>query len=88
MVERGRPQMTIWRMRIAYWIPQTTNTHSKYVILNDFPLQPVHQAALIAAHKLQLSLRFSLRNDKLHVVTEPLAATHCTDVSLLCNVLD
>ena len=31
-VERGRPQMTIWRMRISYWIPRATNTHSQYVI--------------------------------------------------------
>ena len=27
IVERGRPQMTIWRMRIACWIPKATNTH-------------------------------------------------------------
>ena len=26
MVERGRSQMTIWRMRIACWIPKATNT--------------------------------------------------------------
>ena len=30
-VERGRPQMTIWRMRIAYWAPKATNTHAEYV---------------------------------------------------------
>jgi hypothetical protein len=24
-VERGRPQLTIWRMRIACWIPKATN---------------------------------------------------------------
>jgi len=24
--ERGRPHMTIWRMRIAWWIPNATNT--------------------------------------------------------------
>jgi len=33
IVERGRKQMTTWRLRIACWIPKTTNTHSKYVIL-------------------------------------------------------
>ena len=38
-VEPGRPQMTIWRMRIACWIPEVTNTHSQYVILIAFPLQ-------------------------------------------------
>jgi len=28
-----RPQMTIWRMRIACWIPKTINTHSEYILL-------------------------------------------------------
>ena len=27
IVERGRPQMTIWRMRFACQIPKTANTH-------------------------------------------------------------
>jgi len=31
IVEPGRPQMTIWRVRIACWIPKATNTHSQYV---------------------------------------------------------
>jgi len=39
VVEPGRPQMTIWHMRIACWIPKSTNTHSQYVILIAFPLQ-------------------------------------------------
>ena len=34
-----RPQMTIWRMRIACRIPKATNTHSEYVMLIAFPLQ-------------------------------------------------
>jgi hypothetical protein len=29
----------IRRMRIAYWIPKATNTHSEYAILIAFPLQ-------------------------------------------------
>jgi len=33
IVERGRPQMTEWRMRTARWIPKATNTHSQYEIL-------------------------------------------------------
>ena len=36
IVERGRPQVTIWRMRIACWIPKATNTHSQYVIFIAF----------------------------------------------------
>ena len=34
-----RPQMTIWRMRIAFWVTKTTNRHSEYVIPIAFPLQ-------------------------------------------------
>jgi hypothetical protein len=39
IVDQGRPQMTIWRMRIACWIPKGTNAHSEYVILIAFPQQ-------------------------------------------------
>ena len=35
-VEPDRPQTTIWRMRIACWIPKSTNTFSEYVILYWF----------------------------------------------------
>jgi hypothetical protein len=38
-VERDKPQMTIWRMRIACWITKATNTHSEYVIFIAFTLQ-------------------------------------------------
>ena len=45
-VERGRPQMTIPRMRIACWIPKATNTHSVYIIIIAFPLQQwLHERA-------------------------------------------
>ena len=38
--------MTVWRMRIAYWIPNATNTHSEYVILIAFPQQQwLHERA-------------------------------------------
>ena len=33
VVERGRRQVTVWRMRIAWWILKATNTRSEYVIL-------------------------------------------------------
>ena len=37
IVERGRPQITIWRMLAACWrILKATNTHSEYVILFVF----------------------------------------------------
>jgi hypothetical protein len=39
ILEPGRPQMTILRMRIACWIGKATNTHSEYAIRAAFPLQ-------------------------------------------------
>jgi hypothetical protein len=39
MVQPGRPQITIWRMRTACWINKATNTHSQYVVLIAFPFQ-------------------------------------------------
>ena len=33
------PQMTIWRIHIACWVPKATKTYSEYVILIDFTLQ-------------------------------------------------
>jgi len=39
MAERGRAQMTIWRMRIECKVTNATNTHSQYVRLNTFPRQ-------------------------------------------------
>jgi hypothetical protein len=46
VLELDRPQMTIWRMRISYWIPKATNVHSECVILIAFPLQQwLHERA-------------------------------------------
>ena len=39
IVQLDMPQMTIRHMRFACWINKATDTHSEYVILNDFPLQ-------------------------------------------------
>jgi hypothetical protein len=39
MAEPDRPQMTMWRMRVACWIPKITDTNSEYVIHFHFPLQ-------------------------------------------------
>jgi hypothetical protein len=46
----GRPQMTIWRMRIACWITKATNTHSEY-ITTVFPLQKwLHESTSMLRH--------------------------------------
>ena len=40
-VEPIRPRVTIWRLRIPYWIPEATDTYSECVIglCIAFPLQ-------------------------------------------------
>jgi len=38
IVQPDMPQ-TIWRTRIAHWIPKATNTHSECVILTASPQQ-------------------------------------------------
>jgi len=39
IIERGRPQMTAWRMNNACLIPKVANTHSEHVLIIAFPLQ-------------------------------------------------
>ena len=61
-VKQDRPYMTIWRMRIACWIPKATNTHSEYVILTDCPLQQwLHERASLL-HYSTLPVLFSLHS--------------------------
>jgi len=51
IVEPGRPQMTIWRIRIACWISKATKTHSQYEIRIDFPLQQLmHERASLLCY--------------------------------------
>jgi len=33
VLEPDTPQMSIWRIRFASWIPKETNTHSEHVVL-------------------------------------------------------
>jgi hypothetical protein len=51
IVERGRPQMTIWRMRITWWKPKGIETQTVYVIIIVFPLQQ-------SFHEIGLMLRY------------------------------
>jgi hypothetical protein len=51
IVEPDRPQMAMWRMRIACWIPKATNTHSEYIILIALPLQQwLHERASVVRY--------------------------------------
>ena len=48
IVELGRPQMTVWRMRNVCWMSKTTSTHSEYVTLIAFLLQQLlHERASV-----------------------------------------
>jgi len=59
VVEVDRPQVTVWCVCIACWIPKATNTHSDYVILTAFLLQQwLHERSTmlrIYAHCLSCS---------------------------------
>jgi hypothetical protein len=46
--EPDKPQMTIWRMRIASWVTKATNTYTGCVIIIACPLQRwLHKRALV-----------------------------------------
>jgi hypothetical protein len=61
-LEPGGPQMTTWRMCIACWITQATNTNSEYVILIAFPLQQClnESASMLYVHCLSCLFKNSL----------------------------
>jgi len=51
IVQPDRPQMTIWRMPIACWIPKATKTLSEYVTLIAFQLQQqLHEGVTLLAY--------------------------------------
>jgi hypothetical protein len=51
IVEPGRPQMTIRRMRIACWITKNININLQYVILIAFPLpQWLHERTSVLCY--------------------------------------
>jgi len=45
IVEPGRPQITVWCMRISFWIPTARNIHTCFEIFIVFPLQQWLQPA-------------------------------------------
>ena len=72
LVEPGRPQMTIWRMRITCCILKATNTHSEYITLIAFPLQQwLHEDAYVIPI---IPVLFLLRISPLYILQFP----HCT----------
>jgi hypothetical protein len=46
IIERDRPQITVWRVPIACWTTKSIDTYSEYVILIAFPQQQwLHERA-------------------------------------------
>jgi hypothetical protein len=69
IVQPGRPQMTIWRTRIACWIPKATNKPSECTITYCISLQQrLHESASMLRDKQIASL-----------VQIPLFSSHSTD---------
>ena len=78
-VESGRPQMTIWRMRIACWIPKDYR-HTQYIILIVFPLQQwLHEDASV--------LRYTY-SDRLVVCNQPWYVACCSGEESVCCEVD
>ena len=73
IVQPVRPQMTIWRMRIANQVPEATNTLSEFVILIDILLQQrLHERGSMLRHRYIACLVYSL----LYVRSTCLCDTH------------
>jgi len=57
IVEADRPQMTIWRMRIACCVPKATNPYSECIIFIAFPLQQwLHKRASMLRYTYNVCL--------------------------------
>ena len=68
-VERDMTKMAIWRMRIACWIPNATNTHSQYVIFIAFSLQLwLHERALILCYTYSVCLFMVMQDTKVTLI--------------------
>jgi hypothetical protein len=60
--ELDKPQMTIWRMRIACYIPKPTNTFFEYVIIIACPPQQrlYEPASILLCSILRVLFKFIL----------------------------
>ena len=72
MVELFRPQVTVWRMRNACWIPKATNTHSEHVILTAFLLQQRSQERNSVLRYTKLPALFNVISCGIYTTWQPL----------------
>jgi hypothetical protein len=87
--------MTIWRMRIACWIPKATNIHSQYIIPTAFPLQQwLHERASMLRYTYNASFvthslfsrQTSRRVRTSHTIVTPIYVTDKKNCN--CNCVD
>ena len=85
-----RPQMTIWHMCIACWIPKATNTHSEYVVFIAFLLQLwLHNHAwMLYAHYLSCLCvnMITILFYKMFIVFYPVKIVYCGLFHILLSV--
>ena len=68
-VERSRQQKTTWRMPIACWIPNATNTDTEYVILIGFQLQQWLHERVSVLRYTYIACLVKLVHNKLHLTS-------------------
>jgi hypothetical protein len=60
-VQPDRPQLTLWRKRVAGWIPEAANTHTEYVTFIAFLLEQwLHEGTAILSYTYILSLLYEV----------------------------
>jgi hypothetical protein len=83
IVQPGGPQMTIWRMRYACWIPKITNTHPECVILLILHYNSGYIYAYRCYVMCTLPVLFILMSYKHREVEDWCSAVRCHAVWLL-----
>jgi len=88
-VERGRSQMTIWRIRISCRTPKTTNLHSEYVILITLPLQQWLHERVSMFHYTYTACLIYLAKEKLSkIYIGSSRIKQWIDIFINCNWVD
>jgi hypothetical protein len=93
VVERGRAQITTWRLRIACRIPRAINTHTGFVILTAFPVQ--HRLHVIRTLPVLLNnsqcfvtkVHHTTKNLSYRIAIWSTFVTKQPDITVFCDVM-
>ena len=79
--------MTTWSMRISCWISKPTNTHSEYMILNDFQLQQcLHEIASMLLNKYNACLVYDRQIQHVNILCWHDVKFHITARDTYCSL--